>query len=916
MLTEADLGHMSWLRPYQDCEVSLVGDDDLTKGRSLCLQMLYEFNIMSVSLPDIQKQNLTSEYEYTSEHGFLSFSVPKSPRNRRLKGLNLTFKYTIQGDTWVWFAKIKTNKGVDLIYNPKVFGKPASDEVGVWISYWPIGESLQDKDVVDVAIVVMIGLEIQGCGASLVYTDDEDETKSFEDNDVTMVDANTILEDNNNTSEDSNDHADILGADISRFKLSTGTYYLCCRDYSELMEVGRLTPKWFYNLVGDTIDYTGTFNSVEFKTYYRMLIVLLIVTEIGGWRKTGRPDQPYGSYTELKTVRCIIYGPELEEIYKIAESTKSSLLDATVEAADTDRTTESTSSSLIEKKEYTGSDLSRSSIQLLLIQKTCRFNSKVELSKFLGSLDALPNAYHAILETSSAYQLHEAPEIQILAFTITPDYTARFLKGEFDLVSSKNHKVVEFISTKVNPLFSINKAAFDLFEHLLLELSQIRHQLAYKPLIVTGQSLGGYLAILFTLWLQHEVDMEESKGRRNNKRPICITFGSPLVGDVALQLAIRERPTWKSCFLNVVTKKDPVASLFSSKTSYKPFGTFLFCTESGSNSVFEDPELILAVLDSMGSSNAGNLEMSDYGNNLRETRRKLLYRGVSESGELYLNLFRAGITLQLKEVGVSDNISENLIGRMEKEQKKMMRSNNIYESIRKITDMKISMTYMEFYMKNTRSKGGYYVSFKDAKTREKIISKAAIIRHQRLLNQYWRKFVEEKDLMPQEEGVNLRKRWLYSGNKYRKIVEPLEIAEYYKNGKTNYVDKRPFHYKLLEKWLNEDREMSNTSDRNESKAASLNEDSCFWAQVEEALISLRGLRNGGSSKNAFDLECELEKFEDYLMLAINDYKVSPDIFLEGSSLMKWWNEYKEYRGDSYASEFANFMNNKSYLSYQ
>ncbi|GKF76162.1 hypothetical protein Tco_0225606 [Tanacetum coccineum] len=58
------------------------------------------------------------------------------------------------------------------------------------------------------------------------------------------------------------------------------------------MEVGRLIPNWFRDLVGDTIDYT----------------------EIGGWRKTGRPDQPYRSYTELKTARCIIYGPELVNI--------------------------------------------------------------------------------------------------------------------------------------------------------------------------------------------------------------------------------------------------------------------------------------------------------------------------------------------------------------------------------------------------------------------------------------------------------------------------------------------------------------------------------------------------------------------------------------------------------------------------
>ncbi|GKC03635.1 Toll/interleukin-1 receptor domain-containing protein, partial [Tanacetum coccineum] len=263
MLTEADLGHMNWLRAYQDLEVCMVGNEDLTQGRSLCLQMLYEFNIMSISLPDIEKPNMIPEYEYTSDDPLLSFEVPERSSNRTLKGLNITFKYTIQGDEWVWFAKIRTNKGVDLIYNPTAFGKPAADKVGIWLSYWPIGESLHDGDEVDVAIVVTKGnLVIQGCGASLVYADEEEETESFEDSNKSMVDANDSLEDNDESFVEKNAHADILGgdilgADISGFKLSNGTYYLCRRDYSQLTEVGRLNPNWFRNLVGDTIDYTG-----------------------------------------------------------------------------------------------------------------------------------------------------------------------------------------------------------------------------------------------------------------------------------------------------------------------------------------------------------------------------------------------------------------------------------------------------------------------------------------------------------------------------------------------------------------------------------------------------------------------------------------------------------------------------------
>ncbi|KAM0007320.1 putative protein kinase RLK-Pelle-CR4L family [Helianthus debilis subsp. tardiflorus] len=170
------------------------------------------------------------------------------------------------------------------MYNPKVFGKPEFGEVGIWLSYWPIGNTLDYGNTVHVSIDVMSGLEVHECGVSLVYSDKE-------------------------TMENNMGGVEILGGNLSGFELSTGAYYLCRRDFLRLMEVGRLTPDWFRILVGDTIDYT----------------------EVRGWRQTGRPKQLNDpSFTELKTVRCIIYGPQVEDTYKIAEMSKSSLGDDTV----------------------------------------------------------------------------------------------------------------------------------------------------------------------------------------------------------------------------------------------------------------------------------------------------------------------------------------------------------------------------------------------------------------------------------------------------------------------------------------------------------------------------------------------------------------------------------------------------------
>ncbi|KAK9074086.1 hypothetical protein SSX86_006683 [Deinandra increscens subsp. villosa] len=269
-LNETKLGHLKWLNEYQKHKVCLVGADELTVGRSWHIKMLYEFGIMSTSLPDIKDPNMTPEY--ISESSSLSFDVPSGPKNKRLKGINVTFKYSISGDDWAFFCKVSTSNGVlDLMYNPQVYGKPKFGELCIWLSYWPIGYTLKYGDRDNVSIVVLSGLEVHECGVSLVYSDKE-------------------------TLENNMGWAEILGGDLSEFQLSTGGYYLCRRDFFRLIGAKRPTPDWFRILVGDTINYT----------------------EVTGWRNTGRPKHVYPSFAELKTIGCIIHGPQLKK--RVGES--------------------------------------------------------------------------------------------------------------------------------------------------------------------------------------------------------------------------------------------------------------------------------------------------------------------------------------------------------------------------------------------------------------------------------------------------------------------------------------------------------------------------------------------------------------------------------------------------------------------
>jgi len=132
-------------------------------------------------------------------------------------------------------------------------------------------------------------------------------------------------------------------------------------------------------------------------------------------------------------------------------------------------------------------------------------------------------------------------------------------------------------------------------------------------------------------------------------------------------------------------------------------------------------------------------------------------------------------------------------------------------------------------------------------------------------------------------------KWVNAGMTYSELVEPLDIAYYYRKseGKGNYLsDGRPKRYKVLQKWLEEkEKTRSGRGQIVRTKLPFLIPDSCFWAHVEEALKDLKqGLHQKKES---------LEKFEDYVTKLINERNISSYVFLDKSSFMRWWQEYKQ-----------------------
>ncbi|WCJ20908.1 senescence-associated gene 101 [Euphorbia peplus] len=538
------------------------------------------------------------------------------------------------------------------------------------------------------------------------------------------------------------------------------------------------------------------------------------------------------------------------------------------------------------------------------------------------------------------WRVYSQSNFVIVAFVTSPTCSVHHLQQDGgDMVSSAtlkqdNFNLFDFLCSKPTPSFSINRAAFTLFYQHLQDLSHIKNLLVdlggkllvENPIIITGNSLGGSVASLFTLWMLDSINQPTK-----TKRPLCITFGSPLIGDLGLQKAVSECSSWNSCFLNVASNQDPFPSLFASQESgnlYRPFGAFLLCSQQGSTCV-DDPDQVSLLLQTMGLQSRLTLIAEDhllsyYGNLMDHLKSKLVLKGIPVLGSPAADPLQAGMVLQLEAIGyrtIQEPQHENLLMKLRVgEQRYRFNKRKTLDPSRKLNEVKIKMAYLEWYKKTCKAKKiGYYDGHKNHLCNNHLSpTDIDVTKHKRFLSKYWIEMVEEAEKKPQKEGAFIRMTWLLAGTNYRRMVEPLDIAEHYANGKRNYeVEGRSKHYVLLEKWQKESAERATdppSKKKKQNVGGNLTEDSCFWAKVEEGIASWEVLKDEMSDGRAKESSKEyIIGLEQYVMEQIKNYAVSPEIFLPGSSFIKWWDGYKEIASNSILKDF---MMNRRFVQYE
>ncbi|KAH9304205.1 hypothetical protein KI387_008609 [Taxus chinensis] len=283
---------------------------------------------------------------------------------------------------------------------------------------------------------------------------------------------------------------------------------------------------------------------------------------------------------------------------------------------------------------------------------------------------------------------------------------------------------------------------------------------------------------------------------------------------------------------------------------------------------------------------------------------------VSESS------FEIGAALELDAMGVGAKNDQAFPVLIEAGCLRNKHDMNIEKLNDELSKNQSNMAQLEWYKLVCKDRG-YYDSFKEKHNKRDI--DANLFRER--LERFWDKMVDKVEKHQLPGDLQTQNKWINAGNAYRKLVEPLDIAHNYSKhkGNENHVSEwvRPHRHMVLEKWLKEKNQTrTGRAKQRRTKFASLTEDSCFWAHVEEACKNLQQVQAQHQVVQAQQLQERLKQFEDYVGNLIKDKSISAEIFLEGSSFMKWWHQYRtlqlESPGWKARSPLFNFIANEEW----
>ncbi|BFG30310.1 hypothetical protein CerSpe_165840 [Prunus speciosa] len=474
-----------------------------------------------------------------------------------------------------------------------------------------------------------------------------------------------------------------------------------------------------------------------------------------------------------------------------------------------------------------------------------------------------------------------------------------------------------------------------------------------RSIVITGHSIGGTTASLCALWLLSCLQSVSS-----SLSVLCITFGSPLLGNESLSRAIlRER--WGGNFCHVVSKYDimprllfaPLAScttqlhlllqhwtapqfgnlgvqlgdeakaeLFLSvaahlqeaseageegaTSSYCPFGNYLFCSQEGAICVDNAASVIKMMYLTFIAGNPSCCieDHLKYGEYVGKFCSQFLNKRSFMQGELPQSSWDAGVALALQSLGISGQESTSEPAKeCLKIARRLGRTPNLKSAdlavrLSRITPYRAEIEWYKGSCDKSDEKLGYYDAFK-LRGSSKRGDKVNMNRHK--LAAFWNGVIEMLDKNELPHDFHRRSKWVNASQFYMLLVEPLEIAEYYRSNmhrrKGHYLKHgRERRFEIFDRWWREKR-VNEEKNSKRIKFAGLTQDSCFWAKVEEARDCVANVRSESDARKQASLWDSINDFEIYAAKLVERKEVSEDVVAKNSSYKKLLEELTELR---------------------
>ncbi|KAL2340845.1 hypothetical protein Fmac_008785 [Flemingia macrophylla] len=330
-------------------------------------------------------------------------------------------------------------------------------------------------------------------------------------------------------------------------------------------------------------------------------------------------------------------------------------------------------------------------------------------------------------------------------------------------------------------------------------------------------------------------------------------------------------------------------SNFVELSPYRPFGTYVFCNQNGPMIVVKNSDAVLQLL--FHTAQLSKMEQ------LREVANISISQHLAYEAELENSLGKQNVVYleQLEKLPLSadgsnsgvdaicsalDGLELSTRGRLclraagELENQKLRNQGKISKEIKEKADA--SMRELESYKTTCemhRGKG-YYDAFKLQKEVNDFQANVKRL----VLAGVWDEVIEMLKRYELPDEFEGKPEWIHLGTSYRRLVEPLDIANYYRHLKDQdtgpyMVRARPKRYRYTQRWLEH-------AKREELKGAVT--ESTFWAEVEELFSWING------NKPFDDIRQRVVQLEQDIKKWTDRGELTKETFLKDPNFVKWW----------------------------